>query len=108
MLRGDDLGKPVHVLFEELAEAEEHACPPQRRLCGPAGEGLPSCSNGCFQLLTVCQRHFGLYMTGSRVIHVAETAGCACPLCSANPMFNLAQPGWGGCMIGCDRCGCHC
>ena len=75
MLRGDDPGELVHVLLEQLAEAEHHPRAAQWRLRGPFRKRRPRGRDGSIQFGPISQRNQCLHLTGCGVVDIRIASG---------------------------------
>src|SRR5438270_14025120 len=81
--------KLVHVLFDERLELEEHAGAALRVEARPLGESLRCALHGASHLLTARERNARLNLARGRIEDVAEAAGGAAHMPSADEMREL-------------------
>src|SRR5438477_7448124 len=83
--------KLVHVLFDERLESEEHAGAALRVDARPFGESILRALDGASHLLTARERNARLNLARGRIEHLAEAAGGAAHMPSADEMRELSD-----------------
>jgi len=91
MLRSHDVGKRIHVLFDQLLETEHDARADQRRRGRPFRKGFGRDLHGRVDLRLARQGDLGLDLAGRRIEHIAETAAIAGDFLAADKMIDRAH-----------------